>query len=132
MSQENIRIVRELFERWERGEWSEGRELFDDSCEVVFGTSAFPDPGAYLVGRDALRAWMSFVEAFETLTTEIDQIVEAEGRIVVLAWIRGRGRVSGADVDSRVGAVFSLRDGKIVRYELVDRQEALEAAGLRE
>jgi ketosteroid isomerase-like protein len=132
MSEENIGIVRRLFEHWERGEWNEGRDLFDDSCEVVFGTSAFPDPGAYLIGRDALRAWMNFIEAFETFATEVDQIVEADGRVVVLAWIRGRGRVSGADVDARVGAVFSLRDGKIVRYELIDRQEALEAAGLRE
>jgi ketosteroid isomerase-like protein len=132
MSQENVEIVGQLFKRWERGDWGAGRRFFDDSCEVVFSTSAFPDAGAYNVGREALRAWGNFTEAFETFATEIERIIEADDRVVVLAWIRGRGRVSGADVDARVGAVFSLRDGKIVRYELTDRREALEAAGLSE
>jgi hypothetical protein len=35
-------------------------------------------------------------------------------------------------VDAQVGAIFAVRDTKIVRYELTDRQDALEAAGLRE
>ena len=132
MPQENVENVRQLFEHWERGDWGGGREFFDDSCEVVFSTSAFPDAGAYGVGRKALRAWMNFTEAFETFAVEVDQIVEAGDQVVVFNWIRGRGRASGADVDASVGAVFTLRNGKIVRYELTDRREALEAAGLRE
>jgi ketosteroid isomerase-like protein len=132
MSQENVEIVRQLFKHWERGDWGEGRELFDDSCEVVFSTSASPDAGAYSVGREALRAWIDFTEAFEEFATEVNQIVEAGEHVVALAWIRGRGRASGADVDAKFGAVFTLRDGKVVRCELTDRREALEAAGLRE
>jgi ketosteroid isomerase-like protein len=52
--------------------------------------------------------------------------------VVALSWLRGRGRASGADVDAKVGVVFTLRDGKVVRYELTGRQQALQAAGLRE
>jgi uncharacterized protein len=132
MSQENVEIVRELFEHWERGDWGGGRELFDDNCEVVFSTSWFPDAGAYGVGREALRAWIAFTDAFEEFRVVVEQIVEAGEHVVALVWNRGRGRVSGADVDAKVGAVFTLRDGKIVRYELTDRREALEAAGLSE
>ena len=132
MSQENVEIVRHLVEHWERGDWGAGREFYDDGCEVVFSTSAFPDAGGYTVGREALRAWMSFTEAFEAFGSEINQIVEAGDEVVVFFRIRGRGRASGADVDARVGAVFTLRNGKIVRYELTDRHEALEAAGLSE
>jgi ketosteroid isomerase-like protein len=79
MSQENVEIVRQLVERWERGDWGGGRELFNDDCEVVFGTSAFPDPGAYSVGRKTLSAWMNFIGAFEDFAVEIDQIVDAGG-----------------------------------------------------
>jgi ketosteroid isomerase-like protein len=132
MSQENVEIVRRLVESWERGDWGAGSELFDDSCEVVFSTSAFLDTGEYHVGREALGAWMNFTAAFENVVTDVDQIVEAGDRVVVLARVRGRGRASGADVDAKVGAVFRLRGGKIIRYELTDRREALEAAGLRE
>lgn len=63
MSEENVEIVRRLFEQWEQGDWSGGRALFDDDCEVVFTTSAFPDAGAYHVGGEALRAWIRFTEA---------------------------------------------------------------------
>jgi ketosteroid isomerase-like protein len=127
---QNVEIVRRLFEHWERGEWEAGREVFEDTCEVVFSTSAFPDAGSYRAGREALRAWLNFTEAFETFETEVEEILETDERVIVLARIRGRGRASGADVDAKVGAVFRLRDAKIVRYELTDRQEALEAAGL--
>jgi ketosteroid isomerase-like protein len=132
MSEENVEAVRQLFEHWERGNWGGGRELVDDSCEVVFSTAWFPDAGVYGVGREAMRAWIAFTEAFEEFATGVDQIVEAGEHVVALAWLRGRGRASGADVDAKVGAVFTLRGGKIVRYELTDRLEALEAAGLRE
>ena len=131
MSEENVEIVRRVFEIWERGDWGAGRELFDDSCEFVFSTSWFPDAGVY-VGREALHAWIDFAGTFEEFATGVDQIVEADEHVVVLAWIRGRGRASGADVDAEVGALFTLRDGKVVTCEFTSRQEALEAAGLSE
>ena len=132
MSEENVEIVRQLFDHWERGDWAAGRELFGDGCEVIFSTSAFPDPGSYTLGRGALRAWTTFTGEFEDFATGADRIIDAGEQVIALAWIRGRGRASGADVNSKVGAVFNLRDGKIVRYELTDRSEALEAAGLSE
>jgi hypothetical protein len=36
------------------------------------------------------------------------------------------------EVDDRVGSVFTLRDGRLLRMVACTRQEALEAAGLRE
>jgi len=132
MSQENVEIVRQLFDIWGRGDWAGGRELFDDSCEVVFSASAFPDADAYGVGREALRAWFDFAEAFEEFAFEVNKIVDAGERVVVFSSIRGRGRASGVEVDAKVGNVFTLRDGKVIRYAMTNRREALEAAGLSE
>ena len=133
MSEENVKIVRQLLEHWERHEWGSGRELYDDSCEVVFSTAWVPDPGAYSVGREALGALTAFLDSFEEFKIGVDQIFDAGDSVVAFSWIRARGRASGADVDAKVGCVFTLRGGKIVRYELMgDRREALEAAGLRE
>jgi ketosteroid isomerase-like protein len=131
MSQ-NVEIVRQLFEHWEQGDWRGGRDLMVDNCEFVFSTSWFPDAGVYSVGPEAVDAWIAFTEAFEELATGADQIIEADEGVVALAWLRGRGRASGAGVDAKVGAIFTLRDGKIIRCELADRRKALEAAGLRE
>jgi ketosteroid isomerase-like protein len=58
----------------------------------------------------------------------------AKGENVLAAVrIRGRGRRSGIPVDNRVYLHFKVRNGKIVYcYEYESRDEALEAAGLRE
>jgi ketosteroid isomerase-like protein len=128
MSQQNVETVRRLLEHWKRGDWSGGRELVADDCEVVFSTSWFPDAGAYSVGREALRAWLSFTEAWEEIEVGVEQVTDMGEQVVALVRLRGRGRASGANVDAKVGGIFTLRDGRIVRYELTDRQDALEAA----
>ena len=132
MSQENVEVVHHVFEHWERGDWGWGREFFDDSCEVVLSTSWFPDAGTYRVGREALGAWLGFTDSFETFATRVDRIIDAGEHVVVLTRIRARGRASGADVDAKVGAIFTLLDAKIVRYVLTDSREALEAVRPRE
>ena len=132
MSDENVEVARQVFELWARGDFESGREFFDDTCEVRFSTTSFLLSGTHRIGRDALRTWVDFTEAFETLETGIDKALDRGERVVALAWIRGRGRTSGVDVDAQVGTVFTFRDGKIIRYELTDKREALEAAGLAE
>jgi ketosteroid isomerase-like protein len=45
----------------------------------------------------------------------------------------GRAKTSGVQTDIRYAVVYTLRDGKIVRgREYIDRDQALEALGLRE
>jgi ketosteroid isomerase-like protein len=132
MSHENVEVVHQVFNHWTRGDWGRGRELFDDGCEAVFSASWFPDAGVHHIGRDALRAWLGFTESFETFAIEVNRLVDAGEQVVVLARIQGRGRASGANVDAKVGGIFTLRDAKILRYVLTDEREALEAVGLRE
>ena len=132
MSEENVEVVRQLSEHWERGDWVTGRELFDHRCELVFSVSGFPDPGLYRYGRDSLRAWSGFVDAFDEFDAEVEEIVEAGELVVAFVRIRCRGRASGADIDARAGNIFTFREGKIVRWVLTDRSEALEAVGLSE
>jgi len=132
MSQENVDIVLRLFEHWQQGDWRWGRDVFDERCEVVFSASWFPDAGEYRIGSEALRAWAAFTDAFETVETRLDQIVDAGDQVVLVSRTRARGRVSGADVDALTAAIFTLREKKIVRYVLTDARDALEAVGLRE
>jgi ketosteroid isomerase-like protein len=128
VSQRNVEIVGQLLDCWQRADWGGGRDLVDDECKVVFSTSWFPDAGAYSVGRDALDAWIDFTEAWDELGIGVERITDLGEQVVALIRISGRGLASGASVDAHVGAIFALRDGKIVRYELTDRQDALEAA----
>jgi ketosteroid isomerase-like protein len=60
--------------------------------------------------------------------TEIDH-----ERVLAVIPTRFRGRQSGAEIDQRIAAVVTVREGKVVRTELFQSPEqALEIAGLRE
>jgi len=132
MSQENVDAVRQVCAYWERGEWRASAELFDPRLEVVYSTTAFPDAGTYRGGRVALDAWRRWLEAWEEFSMEVVDVIEDGEGIVALIRLRGRGKESGATVDAEVGVIFDCDRGIIRRMVFCDRQEALEAAGVRE
>jgi ketosteroid isomerase-like protein len=132
MSEQNVEIAQQLLELWKRGDQGAGREFYDDSCEIVFSASWFPDPGAYRIGDEALDAWGTFTDSFEQVESGVDRVVEAGKQVIALTYVRGRGRASGAAVSAETAIILTFRGGKVVRVELTDRADALEAAGLSE
>ena len=63
----------------------------------------------------------------------MEEITGVGDRVFVTAHFRGRGKASGAEVEGCRFEVYTLRDGKVLRFdEYADRPEALEAAGLSE
>ena len=137
MAEDDVAIIRRMYEAWMAS---------DD--ETVFATFApdvrlNPDPEASWVGIDETyvghegvgRYLRAVYEAFSDYRPEVEQIIEAgEGRVLTLAIEHGRGRDSGAEVESaRTAHLWTLRNGKAVQLDLfLDRGRALEAVGLRE
>lgn len=132
MSKENVEIARQLLELWKRGDQGAGREFYDESCEIVFSASWFPDPGAYRIGAEALDAWTTFTDAFEQVESGVERVVEVGEQVVALTYVRGRGRASGAMVSAATAIVLTFRDAKVTRVELTDRADALNAVSLSE
>jgi ketosteroid isomerase-like protein len=119
MSQENVEIVR--------------RFLIVHVDEAL----AHADPGivwnpveeASGQGHDAVRAslvrWKSEWDDYELIPEEFADIGD---RVIATVRLRGRGRVSGIEVDARFYDVYTLRDRKIVRMDqFTEQAEALEA-----
>ena len=85
--------------------------------------------------RKAVGEW--FGEWFKTFGSdyrfEIEEARACGDRVFLVAKHLGRGRASGVPVTQRTAYVYGLREGKVSRVEIWgDRDEALEAAGLRE
>jgi ketosteroid isomerase-like protein len=135
MSQENVEVIRRMYERWLRNDVSLF-DAFDPEIEL------HPDPAADWVGvnsvyrgHEGMRQYMRAVyEAFADYRPEIEELLDVGDKVVTLAIERGRGRHSGADVEAHHTAhVWTMRGGKAVRVDLfLDREKALEAVGLRE
>jgi len=62
----------------------------------------------------------------------IDQVVDAGERVVAFVTVQLRWKETGeVGTEQAVAAVFTLRAGTVLRCQvLLDRQEALEVAGL--
>ena len=80
----------------------------------------------------ARRFYDDWFATFATMHVAVEEALEADERLVILHKLIGTGRESGAPVELLGAAIYSFRDHKISRAEFYyDRDEALEAAGLR-
>jgi uncharacterized protein len=132
MSRENVEVVEAAFEAFSRDDWSAFIEFFNP--EVVWMTTG------QFVGGESYRGHAGVREFLETLSGEFEEFHAEPGNFaqmsdVVVADTRlsGTGKRSGVPVELQFTVVVSLRSGRIVQVRnFVDREKALEAAGLRE
>jgi ketosteroid isomerase-like protein len=134
MSQENVELVRTLFERMERGDL-QAPDLVDPSIEHVrIGFDGVGLSGRWS-GHDGLwTAVLDIVRVFDDLRMEAEQFIDLDqDGVLVLARHRGVGRISDAPVELATAHLFRFRDGLIVRWDVYeDRDEAHKAVGLAE
>jgi ketosteroid isomerase-like protein len=132
MSQENVEIVRDIYERWREGDFRASVEVLDPLVLFVMRRE-FPDPGTYL-GLERLAEYMrGFLEPWRRITIEAEDITDAGDSVVVAVRQRGVGGESGAPTEFRYFQVWSFRGRKVIRLEgFRERAEAFEAAGLEE
>jgi ketosteroid isomerase-like protein len=120
MSQENVEIVR----RFLVGDFDEALTYADPG--IVWN----PVEESSSQGHDAVRAsterWAGEWEDYELIPEEFADMGD---RVVVTVRFRGRGRVSGIEIDARLYEVHTLRAGRIVRMDqFAEQSEAFAAA----
>ncbi len=116
MSPGNIEIVRRFYEAWARNEHPGTTELMDPRVEYINPPGAI-EPGIRR-GIEAFNdAVESVFEGWESWQMEPEQLTELGDQVAVVVHYRARGRTSGVEVEGRESALFTLNDGKLVRYE---------------
>lgn len=120
--------VRAVYAAWARGEFATSLPLFDANIALVID-SGIPDGGSY-AGLDGVREYMLlFLEPWETIRIAGESFEEVGDSILVAVRQTGIGRGSGVPVDQRYFQLWTFRDDRVIRLEVIfNRQEALEAA----
>jgi ketosteroid isomerase-like protein len=133
MSEENVAIVRRIYEAGARRENDATLPLYAD--DVIWDISHAPAReliGGALVyhGHDGLaRFFGEWHEAWENVVSDCEELIDVGDHVVAIETTRGRGRVSGAEVNIPHASVWTIRDGKVSRVVWFGtRDEAMTAA----
>ena len=131
MSQENVDIVRRVYDFLNRRDW-EG--VFRDAHpDFEMTTQRGPTAGTRR-GQEVVQGFVEeYMGSFEDLIWEPEQFFDGGDQIVVFVKIRSRPRGGNVDMEVRIGNLWTIRDGAILSLKTYPvREEALEAAGLSE
>jgi ketosteroid isomerase-like protein len=137
MSQENVDIVRRIYEMWRTYEASDqGKlalpELLDEDFEWVPDERFTLSEGPIRGRENVQRYFEGLIESIHFFP-ELEELFDRGDQVLAFVRVRGRGNASGVELDVRNAQLWTLRQGKAVRGEAyADRDRALEAAGLSE
>ena len=131
MSEENVELIRQLYRRWEQGDFATA-EFFDPEIEFVrVGSGGAAAAGAWKGIDEMWKASVEWLEAWEDMRIEPKRYVDLGERVLAIVRQTSRGRRSGVKLDQENGQLFTIHEQKIVRWVAYwEASEALNAAGL--
>ncbi len=133
MSQENVEVVRALFDALNRRAVAEAVQ----ACvhpDVELHSLVAEAEGEVFRGHDGFRRWFGLmIEVFPDWRVDVDETRSIEEYVLGVNRLRGHGAGSGVPVEGDFWHLTRFREGKLVwiRFFGAER-EALEAVGLRE
>jgi len=138
VSEDNVEIVRRIWDAWERRDTDAVFALYDPA--IVWETHGNPVFGGSLQdgiyqGYDGMRQfYREWVDSFDVWQAHAETFIDARDNVVVGYRASGRGRVSGIELSNRVfWLVYGIRNGLVIRIDLfAEKAQALEAAGIPE
>jgi ketosteroid isomerase-like protein len=138
MSEENVEVVRRVFDASAHRDSETVFSLFDPEAEWDNSHGPFKEliGGGVYRGHEGLRQFWHeyYAEVWERVEDDLQELIEVGDRVVSVVNTRARGRASGVEVEwTQNAGVWTIGEGKVIRVAwFTTLEEALEAAGLSE
>ena len=133
MSQENVEGVLRAYAAVNRGDLDAAVAGVSPDCEVELPEILLE--ANTFQGREGLRLmWEVWRDTFEDFRMDIEEVIDADDKVIVMAAVCGTGKDSGAEVRTPTfPIIWTVRDGEAISMQaLRTRAQALEATGLSE
>jgi uncharacterized protein len=132
MSEENVRLVREVLDAIGQRDSSRLTDLTDPAVEWRSFFAMF-EAGEYH-GHDGIAQYVDDIRgAFEVLRPEPDDLLDVGDVVIAVGRIYYQGKESGVEAEAEAGWVFKFRNGKLLLFRAFkDPADVLETAGLSE
>ena len=134
MSRENVELVRRIYDAVAARDTVTPFELYAE--DIVWDLSnrraaaLYPEPIYH--GHEGVRQnWRDILSVFGDIDFEVEELTDSGDKVLAVIRESETGRASGAPVEARHYAVWTLAARKVVRMQVYDDAEpASEAAGL--
>jgi ketosteroid isomerase-like protein len=127
VSQENVDLIRALLARWEGGDY-DTVAMFDPQVEFA-RTGGGSDVLGYTAKSHGIAglwtAVVAWAEEWSDHRVKAERFIEVGERVLVLVRQSAVGKRSGVPMDNLDAWVFSIDDGRIVRWDPADAKRAL-------
>jgi ketosteroid isomerase-like protein len=131
MSQENVEVVRQVYEAFDRGDAATALSFIDP--EVVMDATHRVD-GRIGHGHQEMAAILAeWLGTWDEWRQEVEETRDLGDRVLVISTQYGVGKGSGIEWENRFAMLYEVEGGKITRWTIYDDlRKALEAVGLSE
>ena len=133
MSESNKQVVQRGFEARSEGRFYDWIETLDSNIEwdiSAFPVEGFPDRGS---GRAEFVAHVTrYWSVWNDYSQNVKEMLDTGDRVVVVLSEHARERNSDADVQREIASVWTVENGRRVRFQAFgSREEAMRAAGIK-
>ncbi len=128
---DNVALLRATTAAYARGDWEAAAEALHPDIDWDFTATDWPDQGRSRGRDEVLRFFRRFLGAWDDYQVEFEEFIPAGDDVVVFVREGGVGKGSGVRVEHAWTQIWTVRDGRLVRFRgFSDRDEALAAVGL--
>jgi ketosteroid isomerase-like protein len=131
MSEENVELVRPIYDAMNRHDWDAVFHRAHPDFEVQ--VQRMPHAGTKR-GREQIQSFFEeYMATFETFALEAEEFFEDGDQVVVFVKVQAQIKGGSSALEPRIGNLWTIRDGRVRSLRMFPkREDALKAAGLRE
>jgi ketosteroid isomerase-like protein len=131
MSQENVEIVRRLYDAFARADLDVVLSCLDPEIEFS-QPPEMPGGGTYHGPEGVIQGVAKWIGAWDDYVVQVQELIDLGDQIVARTRHRGRGKGSGVAIEQQLFDLVTLKGDKVVRIRMYqDEAQALDAAELR-
>jgi ketosteroid isomerase-like protein len=128
MSEDNVAVVRRLFELYADGGIEPTLEVMDEDIVIVVPPDMSAEPDTYRGHEGVRRYFAGFEGMLEDVRYEAFELVPEGEHVLAHARLAGRGVSSGLEVELKTVVLHTVEGGKITRIvPFADMESARES-----
>jgi len=119
MSQENLKVVKNIYKAFEQGDLPAVFEQFDSAIEWIAAENSPAAAGSPYHGLAEVRegVFLRIATGFDGFSIKIDELFDAKDKVVMLGYYVGTRKATGKKFQAQVAHIWTIAADKAVKFQ---------------